>query len=381
MFTATPTNTVAQPPPSPPSSPSPSLSTPTPQPASNTTTTTSTTSTTTPTTPAPATTLWSNTSLHDLYRTRPNWTPWEPPATASPYVRSVAAKLLTPPTPSSPTSPFPSPSTPTPTTTGHLDICTITPADSRALHSAQHLPLTSGFWLLPPLRAPPHTTIRLFLPGPGRCEAAGTVIVIPEHAVGYPAAKGAMVLVRGGVAYGVGVLRTEVFDRHVDEGRGCCGADFVVVRGTVVGGGDGDGEGGVGEGDAVDVDAGGDAGEVPAPPPVVGPADLLRTIAALSKKTATAAAVKSANAKGVGPPALRSSSSSSSSGGSSTGSRSSASSVASGDKGKKPSAPSQARGAPAAARQAGTPSSTTTTTGTGSTATKQARGKSGGPVR
>ncbi|KAI9352466.1 hypothetical protein DFJ73DRAFT_795575 [Zopfochytrium polystomum] len=363
------------------SSPSPSPSTPTPQPASNTTTTTTTSSTTTPTTPAPApTTLWSNTSLHDLYRARPNWTQWEPPATASPYVRSVAAKLLTPPTPSSPTSPFPSPSTPTPTTTGHLDICTITPADSRALHSAQHLPLTSGFWLLPPLRAPPHTTIRLFLPGPGRCDAAGTVIVIPEHAVGYPAAKGAMVLVRGGVAYGVGVLRTEVFDRHVGEGRGCCGADFVVVRGTVVGGGDGDGEGGVGEGDAVDVDAGGDAGDVPAPPPaVVGPADMLRTIAALSKKTATAAAVKSANAKGVGPPALRSSSSSS--GGSSTGSRSSASSVASGDKGKKPSAPSQARGAPAAARQAGTPSSTTTTTGTGSTATKQARGKSGGPVR
>ncbi|KAI9311147.1 hypothetical protein DFJ73DRAFT_968649 [Zopfochytrium polystomum] len=367
------------------SSPSPSPSTPTPQPASNTTTTTTTSSTTTPTTPAPApstTTLWSNTSLHDLYRARPNWTPWEPPATASPYVRSVAAKLLTPPTPSSPTSPFPSPSTPTPTPTGHLDICTITPADSRALHSAQHLPLTSGFWLLPPLRAPPHTTIRLFLPGPGRCEAAGTVIVIPEHAVGYPAAKGAMVLVRGGVAYGVGVLRTEVFDRHVDEGRGCCGADFVVVRGTVVGGGDGDGEGGVGEGDAVDVDAGGDAGEVPAPPPVVGPADLLRTIAALSKKTATAAAVKSASAKGVGPPpptALRSSSSSSTS--TSSGSRSSTSSVASGGKGKKPSAPSQARGAPAAARQAGTPSSTTSTTGTGSTATKQARGKSGGPVR
>ncbi|KAJ3110814.1 hypothetical protein HDU96_006251 [Phlyctochytrium bullatum] len=50
--------------------------------------------------------------------------------------------------------------------------------------------------------------------------------------MGYPAARGSTVLVKAGVAYGLGVLRTDIFDEHVKEGRDCCSKTVVMLKST-----------------------------------------------------------------------------------------------------------------------------------------------------
>jgi hypothetical protein len=117
------------------------------------------------------------------------------------------------------------------TENGHCDIekCTVDPTEARSLSEAQGVHPEAGFWLIAPRRAT--SDVRLFCAN-DRCNDATTTIMLPEHNTGYPAAKGSMVLVRKGNVYGVGVLDTEVFDQHVQEGRPCCKNLLVILRST-----------------------------------------------------------------------------------------------------------------------------------------------------
>ncbi|KAJ3333780.1 hypothetical protein HDU76_003594 [Blyttiomyces sp. JEL0837] len=153
--------------------------------------------------------MWSAVSLEELYNTHPNWVDWVP-ETQEPYVLSVQAKLKE---------------------NKHSDLqkCTVDPMEARSLSDAQGIPPETGFWLIPPRRAV--NDVRLFN-CTERCNEAGTAIMIPEHKHGYPAARGSTVLVKSGVAYGIGVLYTDIFDQHIAEGRPCCSKMVVVLRST-----------------------------------------------------------------------------------------------------------------------------------------------------
>jgi hypothetical protein len=153
--------------------------------------------------------IWSGATLQELYHTHPNWEVWAPKS-IDPTIVSIRSKLRE-------------------GNHGDLKKCTVDPIEARDLSTAQGIPLESGFWLIPPLRAP--ADVRLFN-CTERCAEAGTTILIPEHKVGYPAVKGSVVLVKKGVAYGVGVLRSEVFDQHCKEGKPCCKNLLVVLRST-----------------------------------------------------------------------------------------------------------------------------------------------------
>ncbi|KAI8850609.1 hypothetical protein BC829DRAFT_152788 [Chytridium lagenaria] len=115
----------------------------------------------------------------------------------------------------------------------HKDVrkCTVDPHQARALSDLQGIPPETGFWLIPPVRAPHDADVRLFCCA-DRCAEAGTSLMIPEFNMGYPAALGSTVLVKKGVAYGMGVLRTDIFDLHVKEGRPCCSRDVVMLKST-----------------------------------------------------------------------------------------------------------------------------------------------------
>ncbi|KAJ3104306.1 hypothetical protein HDU97_009382 [Phlyctochytrium planicorne] len=109
--------------------------------------------------------------------------------------------------------------------------CTVNPQKARALSDLLGIPPETGFWLIPPLRAPADADVRLFSCG-DRCAEAGTSLMIPEFNMGYPAARGSTVLVKKGVVYGLGVLRTDIFDQHILEGKDCCCRAVVMLRST-----------------------------------------------------------------------------------------------------------------------------------------------------
>ncbi|TPX75782.1 hypothetical protein CcCBS67573_g02938 [Chytriomyces confervae] len=156
--------------------------------------------------------IWADMSAQQLAQAHPNWESWTAsPATsgaAAEYVASVRVKLME-------------------GNHSNLAKCLVDPKEARALSAAQGITPDAGFWLIPPLRAP--ADVRLFSCG-DRCVEAGTTIMIPEHKVGYPAAKGSIVTVRKGEFYGVGVLNTTVFDNHVRNGLTCCTKELVMLR-------------------------------------------------------------------------------------------------------------------------------------------------------
>ncbi|KAJ3191141.1 hypothetical protein HK101_008053 [Irineochytrium annulatum] len=161
-------------------------------------------------------------SAVDVFNLHPNWDHWSPDPNQASAV-SINAKLME---------------------NNHQDVqkCIIDPREARALSNLQGVPSEMGFWLLPPRRAPQHADVRLFLCG-DRCAEAGTVFIIPEYQMGYPAAKGSIVLIKRGVGYGLGVTDADVFDKHVEEGKECCSKLVVMLRSTQAGGEEGEMEG------------------------------------------------------------------------------------------------------------------------------------------
>ncbi|KAI8621067.1 hypothetical protein BC830DRAFT_1096084 [Chytriomyces sp. MP71] len=155
--------------------------------------------------------IWDDMTLQQLAHAHPNWEAWSlgpSQGAAAEYVASVRAKLLE-------------------GNHGSLAKCVVEPVEARSLSEAQGIDPDAGFWLIPPLRAP--SDVRLFSCG-DRCVEAGTTIMIPEHKVGYPAAKGSIVTVRKGEFYGIGVLNTNIFDEHIKAGMPCCSKELVMLR-------------------------------------------------------------------------------------------------------------------------------------------------------
>ncbi|KAJ3194167.1 hypothetical protein HDU67_004830 [Dinochytrium kinnereticum] len=152
-------------------------------------------------------------SVSELTRLLPVWEAWIPNP-REPSAISVHAKLLQ---------------------NNHTDVrkCTVDPQQARSLSDMQGIPPETGFWLIPPTRAPQDADVRIFSCGE-RCEEAGTTLMIPEFSMGYPAARGSIVLVKKGVAFGLGVLRTDIFDQHVSEGRPCCCKAVVMLKSTQI---------------------------------------------------------------------------------------------------------------------------------------------------
>ncbi|KAJ3355475.1 hypothetical protein HDU83_003453 [Entophlyctis luteolus] len=152
--------------------------------------------------------IWSDMTAVELAHAHPNWENWQPSTGAEPYIISVRSKL---------------------SEGGFSDLakCIVDPAEARLLSQAQGISETEGFWLIPPLKA--QSDVKLFSCS-SRCPEAGTSILIPEHAVGYPAKQGSIVTVKKGEFYGLGVLNTEIFDQHLKDGKICCCREVTMLR-------------------------------------------------------------------------------------------------------------------------------------------------------